>query len=285
MKSLVFAITGANGQIGSYFVDYLRKKGNVVYELVRSPDKAKDKQYYRYFDLSELSAIPVLNDIDVLIHTAHYFDTTDQNYRKINVIGTKALFEKAKKNQVNFSIFISSISTFSNAQSLYGRTKYEIEECIKDENVIIVRPGLVLNQPLKGIAGAMDRFIQKSRFLPLIGNGRQQIYICFLNELTHLIFILSLSKPVVNNPIIAATEKGISFKQLLKSFASQQQKKIMFLPVPFYMAFFTLKVLEWLKLFSGLRSDSLLGLQFVNKEIDFSETKNRGFTFSGLNIE
>ena len=44
MTSLCYAITGANGQIGSFLVDFLRKRRNTVYELVRAEDKAKEKK-------------------------------------------------------------------------------------------------------------------------------------------------------------------------------------------------------------------------------------------------
>ena len=42
--------------------------------------------------------------------------------------------------------------------------------------------------------------------------------------------------------------------------------------------------MEFFGLSIGLRSDSLVGLQFENKDMDFSETENVGFQFSGLNI-
>ena len=53
MKPLVCAITGANGQIGSYLVDHFRNNGYIVYELARSKEKVKDEIYYQYFDLSQ----------------------------------------------------------------------------------------------------------------------------------------------------------------------------------------------------------------------------------------
>ncbi|EKD71152.1 MAG: surface polysaccharide biosynthesis protein [uncultured bacterium] len=285
MKSLVFAITGANGQIGSFLTENLRKNGHIVYELVRSPEKAKDKKYYRYFDLSTPDQMPSLFGIDVMIHSAHYFNTTDKDYEKINVLGAQKLFEQAKRDNLKYAIFISTISAFPTAHSLYGRTKYQLEQLLQDENIAIVRPGLVFHQPLQGIIGTMDKFVVKYPVVPLIGKGDQLIYPCFLDELTKLILMISVNQPIITKPIIAAAEQSVSFKQLIKYLARQRQKKILLFPTSFNLIYSVLKTTELFGLSIGLRSDSLLGLQFSNNNIDFSETRKLGFQFNGLRIQ
>jgi len=47
-------------------VEYLRNRGYIVYELVRSSEKAKDSKYYQFFDLAQPQKIPSLKGVDVL---------------------------------------------------------------------------------------------------------------------------------------------------------------------------------------------------------------------------
>lgn len=285
MNPLVYAITGANGQIGAYLLEYLRSRGNTVYEFVRSPEKAKDRRYYKYFDLSEPYKIPSLHGIDVLIHTAYYFDTTNKEYESINVLGTQQLFKQIRKNQLSYSIFISSISAHHAAVSLYGRTKYQIEQLVmKDPHVVTIRPGLIFHRSLKGITATMDNFVKKYPVVPLIGNGKQLIYPCLLDDLARLIYTLSINQPAIKYPIIAATEQVITFKRLVQYLAKQKDKKVLLLPIPFQVIYFALRCMEFIGLPIGLRSDSLLGLQYSNAQVDFSETKMLGMHFSQLDI-
>ncbi len=77
-------------------MDVYEKRGHTVYELVRSAEKAKDKSYYKFFDLAHPKNMPDLHGIDVLIHSAYFFDTTNKKYSLINIKGTQQLFEQAK---------------------------------------------------------------------------------------------------------------------------------------------------------------------------------------------
>lgn len=279
-----FAITGANGQVGSFLVAFLRNHGHVVYELVRSADRTIDKQYYKFFDLSQPEKMPSLQDIDVLIHAAYFFDTTDKNYEKINIDGTQKLFQQAKSDFVKYSIFISTLSSHADATSLYGRTKYQLEKLLKSQNVAIIRPGLIFHNSLQGITAAMDKFVAKLPLVPLIGTGKQLIYPCFLEQLAELLLVLSIKQPLLNQPVIASTEKPITFKQLVKYLAKQRQKIVLLLPIPFYGIYYLLKFFEILRFRIGLRSDSLLGIQYACNNLDFSETRKLKVEFSTLGI-
>lgn len=282
---LVYAITGANGQIGSFFVEYLRNCGHTVYELVRASEKAKNKDYYKFFDLAQPQEIASLQGIDVLIHTAYFFDTKNKDYETINIEGTQKLFQQASRDRVKYSIFISTLSAHPSARSLYGQTKYELEQLLKSENqkVCIIRPGLIFHKPLQGITAAMDNFVRKFPFVPLIGNGMQLIYPCLLGELVNLIYELSINQPIITRPIIAAAEKAITFRELVKYLAKQRQKRVLLFPIPYHGIYYLLKIVEFFGLSLGLRSDSLVGIHYAGSEVDFSETRNLAVHFSELN--
>lgn len=283
MKSLVYAVTGANGQIGSYLVDFLRKQGHTVYELVRSVEKVSDVRFFKAFDLTHPD-MPSLQGVDVLVHTAYFFDTSKKEYEAINIHGTEGLFRRAAHDGVKNAIFISTLSAHQAACSRYGRTKYQLELSLKQSftNVTVIRPGLVFTSPLRGITAAMDTFVQKLPVVPLIGSGKQLIYPCHLNELARLIAGLG-DQPYKNaKPIIAAAEQAVTFRELVQYLAKQRQRKVMLLPIPFFSLLLLLKTVEFCKLSIGLRSDSLLGLQYADPQVDFSETRAVGAVFSSL---
>lgn len=284
MNVLRIAITGANGQMGSFLVAYLRKRGHIVYELVRSKEKAKDTNYYQYFDLADPYHMPSFDNIDVLIHTAYFFDAINKDYTKINTLGTQALFRQARTDNVKYTIFISTISAHADAISQYGKVKYQLEILLQQEydNVIIIRPGLIFSTPLQGIAGAMDNFIKRYPIVPSIGLGRQLIYPCFLEELALFLENLSILQPKINKPVVAASDIYIYFNDLIMYLARKRQKRILLLPIPFYGIYFLLRMIELFGINIGFRSDSLLGLQYANKHHDFVEAKSLGATFSGL---
>ncbi|OGT37945.1 MAG: hypothetical protein A3F11_02940 [Gammaproteobacteria bacterium RIFCSPHIGHO2_12_FULL_37_14] len=283
---LRFAITGANGQIGSFLVNSLRNSGHIVYELVRSPGKAQNKQYSQFFDLAQPKQLPSLKNIDVLIHTAYFFDTTDKDYETINVVGTQQLFAQAQQDQVPYSIFISTLSAHAKASSLYGRIKYQLEQLLikNAANIAVIRPGLIFHDPLQGITATMDNFVRKFPIVPLIGKGKQLIHPCFLTDLGQLIGTLSLKQPKISQPILAATEQSITFKQLVKYLAKQRKKSVLLIPIPFFGIYFLLKALELFKIKIGLRSDSLLGIQYASTDNDFSALHHLGVQFNPLNI-
>lgn len=278
-----FAITGANGQIGFFLVNFLRQQGYEVYELVRSPEKVINKAYYQFFDLSQPDKIPSLQNIDVLIHAAHFFDLADKNYESINRIGTQKLFRQAEKDGVKYSIFISSISAHAKAISLYGRAKYRLEQMLKAQNVAVVRPGLIFHNPLHGITAAIDKFVKLLPVVPLIGLGNQLIYPCLLVELAQLLLTLSIKKPVLDNPIVAAARNSITFKRLVKYLAKQHNKFVLLIPIPCFGIYYLLKTLEMLGIRIKLKSDSLLSIQYPY-DIDFSESDKLTTKFSSLDI-
>lgn len=277
---IVYAITGANGQLGSFLTAYLRKQGHIVYELVRSESKAKNQNYYQYFDLQKSEKISSLIGVHVLIHAAFFFDVSNpKKYKDINTKGTVALFSQAKKDGVNYNIFISTLSAYANAKSLYGKIKYQLEQMLLKKGVTIIRPGLIFCDSLHGIVASINNFIKKFPVIPVIGFGNQIIYPCHLEDLTKLIYQISLNQPFIKDPVAAASENAITFKKLVQHLENGNRKKVLSLPLPFFIIYFILKIAELIKLPIGLRSDSLLGLQYTNPIIDFIECKKLGGNF------
>lgn len=145
MVKLKILITGSTGLIGTRITELLGDKHTFI-PLLQSEIDITDKSSVQH----RLSTV----DFDLLLHLAAYTNVDgaekDKDVcRKINVDGTRNLFEacqekKAKMIHISTDfVFDGKSSPYSEASipnpiSYYGLTKYEAEQVVKD-NAMIVR--------------------------------------------------------------------------------------------------------------------------------------------------
>lgn len=284
MNQLNCAVTGSSGYVGKHIVNALRQQGYITYELGRLQKGAQLEKFFLKFDLNS-TEMPNLQNIDVLIHCAYDFSAdTISKSKKINLEGSLRLLQHAKKSGIKRIILISSLSAFEKAKSVYGKTKLFLEKQARTLDVTIVRPGLIFGQNTQGIVGAMQKFIKKFPVVPLIGDGKQEFYPCYIVDLCHLISYLSITDAVYEKPIIAATKKAVTFRDLIKILAQTKNKKVILIPIPFSLIWLGLKFFEMLPINIGLRSDSLIGAQFYDKNTNFSNLSAlENIHFSAMN--
>ncbi len=282
-KALICAITGANGYVGSCIADYLRKRNFVVYEMGRS--LKGDKDYFIPFSLEKEIPKNSLKNVDVLVHCAWDFKQIIwKDIIRINVNGSLRLFKAAKKDGVKKIIFISTMSAFDGCKSLYGKAKLKVEREAKKLDVIIIRPGLVYGSKSSGMVGAIGRLMAISPLVPVVA-ANQVLYLCHSKDLSKLIFRLCTSKSKITKPIIAASEGGLRFKEILRRLALRRGKKIMLVPIPSWAVLFGLKTLEKIGLKARVKSDSLIGLLNADPKPDFTETRKTKVRFREFLIE
>jgi len=158
-------VTGGTGYIGSHCIVELLESGYevvVVDNLVNSHSGAlvrvkkltgKSPVFYKIdlLDASALDAVFTKHRIDYVIHFAAIKAVGESmqfplNYYKNNVIGTINLIEAMKTHGVTQLVFSSSCTVYGdpehlpitedhptgNVTNVYGRTKYFIEEMLKD---------------------------------------------------------------------------------------------------------------------------------------------------------
>ena len=268
------AITGANGYVGGVIAGYLRRQGYEVVPLVRRPAGPGRK-----FSLEEEFDGALLQGIDCLVHAAYDFSPSDPAVaRQINVEGSRRLFSAAGKAGVRRMIFISSLSAFEECRSNYGRTKLEIESIARACGAVIIRPGLVFGQQSGGMVAAL-RQLAARRVVPLVGNGRQQLYLSHQDDLAALVDYLLKIEALSGGAMAAAAAEPVTMKELITRLAARQH---LFLPVPAKLVFTILRLAETSGFTSRLRSDSLLTLLHPPPPPDFTPLQGTGITFRPL---
>ncbi|HEY5641136.1 MAG TPA: NAD-dependent epimerase/dehydratase family protein [Dehalococcoidia bacterium] len=260
-----FAVTGANGFVGSRIAAHLARHGSVR-RLTRHSDPR--------FALGEPVPGDSLSGVDVLVHCAYDFRPRSwSDIKRVNVAGTLALFGAAQQAGVGRVIFISSMSAFDGCRSKYGRAKLAIERKARERHpqTVIVRPGLVYDREAGGIVGAMQRFIRRLPVVPLIGGG-QELYTCHSEDLAGAVLELS-DGPFPERPVIAAESQPRTYREILSTIARAAGRRPRFLPVPYVLAYNGLRLLEAFRVPIGLRSDSLIGLINADPAPQFSSLK------------
>lgn len=176
--------TGATGLLGANTVPQLLQQGHIVTAMVRNIEKATtilgehENLKFVVGDLENLGSVD-LSGQDAVVHAAALFTehyktgSTWEEFKRINVDGTVALFIAAKKAGCKKAIFISSNGALADpddklwnedeVKDLYRKSKVVGEKALAAEPelrgfpVITLRPGWILgpNDPAPTVAGRL----------------------------------------------------------------------------------------------------------------------------------
>lgn len=169
---MIILLTGATGFLGSSLTQHWRKQGHTVRDTGR-------------LRLGEPMPPHLLEACDLLVHAAHDFslDAFHRNHQ-----GTIAWFDAARAAGVPHQIFVSSFSARPDTPSIYGKTKYAIEQHFLAHNAIVVRPGLVT-----GPGGLYARLVDKLPTLaPLVAPDVRSVAIIPLEDFLAAMTALAL---------------------------------------------------------------------------------------------
>jgi nucleoside-diphosphate-sugar epimerase len=278
-RAVKCAITGANGYLGSVLATAFEHAGSTVFRLVRNPQQPNDVR----FTLSEGVSADFFSTkkINALIHCAHDFQArTWETIYKQNVVGSVRLLETAYEQGVKKLVFISSMSAFEGCKSFYGRAKLEIEKEALRLGATVLRPGLIYGDNPGSMVGKLIESIKNRPIIPLIGNGKQVLYLTHEDDLSTLIFkICENDGPVIDGPIASAASSGKTFREILQTLARREQKTIALVPVPWHLPWLVLKLMEMSGLNPKFRSDSVVSL--INQDVNpsFELTRKLGVAF------
>ena len=141
----MIAITGATGFLGRHLVERLRNKE--IKCLVRKEDHGFKKIKTIKGDLGDKKALDnLVKGAKVVVHLAAIIDHEDkEEYKKVNIEGTKNIIKACKKNGIKKIIFVSSMASTKTHLDDYGKSKSEAEKLLLSSglNVTILRPSFI----------------------------------------------------------------------------------------------------------------------------------------------
>jgi nucleoside-diphosphate-sugar epimerase len=178
MKTVL--ITGVNGFLGSQLAGALARRGWRVRGTVRTAAginvNIEGLTKKILLELGGPIDAGVFDGVDAVIHGA--YDLRPGAMQK-NIAGTQAAAEAAAAAGAVQQIFIGSYSAHTHAESVYGRSKYILQEYFLARGAAVARPGLVIGAGglYARIAAALNRPV-----VPLPDGGRDRVPVLALAD-------------------------------------------------------------------------------------------------------
>jgi nucleoside-diphosphate-sugar epimerase len=249
-------VTGANGFVGRALCSDLISRGVAVNRCVRSAAITGDTFSVGEVD-GETDWSAPLKDCDVVVHLAgraHQLNDWSRDpleeFRRINVRGSLALFSQAVVQGIKRFVYISSVGVNGNQTTIpfmesdlpqpfepYAISKLEAEVGLKKiatetgVELVIIRPPLVYGPGAPGNFGRLVRCVRKGIPLPL-GAIHNQRSLVALGNLTDFIAVCLKNPAAANQIFLVSDGKDISTTELLKRISLLMQKPDLLLPVP-----------------------------------------------------
>jgi nucleoside-diphosphate-sugar epimerase len=253
----MIAVTGASGYVGGRILSHVRANGVEALALVRRP-AAEDERVRRYA-LAEPLDSSLLDGVETVVHAAYDLSCRGQQIRAVNCAGSLPLLDgvAARGGRV---VLISSLSAFIGARSEYGRAKLELENAVLERGGVVLRPGLVFGRHAGGLFGAMVRAISRRAVTPMVGGGRQRLFITHDASLCELVTAIVSGRVQPAGALFAAREIPTTLRTVAHEIARARGRRLKVIPLAPSLAYLGLRSLELTGLPLPFRSDSLRSL-------------------------
>lgn len=244
-------VTGGTGFIGKSLVKTLDDNNIPWLATARKPSSDN------YFNLDLANTASIINldlsGVSTVVHLAGLAHKagTKEEFRNINLAGTKALVENAKKSGVKHFIFMSSIGVnglgkcepyrfddVPNPQEDYAVSKLEAEIILKDlceENDMsftIIRPPLVYGKGAPGNFGALLKVAKRNLPLPLGAIHNKRSFV-FVENLTNLILhCIQNQDKSSGKTFLVSDDEVISTTTLIRELIVASGQSPRLIPVP-----------------------------------------------------
>lgn len=248
-------ILGASGFIGTHLVCELGSSGHEVIARCRSGLVAGFTGNCRAWELGNSIEIPPDVPIDCAIHLAHDFGGVAG--AKLTIEGTMRSVMELRRCGVVRQIFFSSYSARPNAPSVYGRTKYLLEQSLGDnQDVTIIRPGLVIGGG--GIYGRIEKAAGILPIIPLPDGGRGLVPVIDIDRLCSETIRLATAR-TISNVYNLFEPRLLSLRELTIGAAQKKGRRPIILPLPSPGVLLILTALEKLRIPLPVKADNLRG--------------------------
>jgi len=247
-------VTGGTGFVGGHLVQALRRQGDDVTALVRSPDKAahvaKLGATFVQGDLHTINA-SALDGIDTVYHLAGLTAARSQaEFQRVNVDGTANIVRAASAAGVSRFVLVSSLAAagpapVGQARSLddpprpvtdYGRSKAAAESVVRGGAVpwVIVRPPAVYGPSDVELLKVFK--IARLGTVPIFGDGSQSLSLVFGPDLAEALFAVGTPTAPTGQIYYPAHAEVVTSGDLVRVIGTAMGKTIRLVPLSRWLA-------------------------------------------------
>jgi nucleoside-diphosphate-sugar epimerase len=269
-------VTGSTGFIGSHLATALIEKDYRVTCLVRKTSDVSRLEKLgvevAYGDMLDAnSLINAVRGVDVVYHLVGVGDISAvsakayEEYRQINVLGTKNLLDACLSSGVGKLVHFSSLAAMGlirkdiidektpcNPRGPYERSKYESEMVVLQYGekeglpATIIRPSMAYGPGgMKSEVLKMCRMIRKHIF-PIIGSGNARMGMVYVDNLVQGAILAGENRKSVGETYIVTDARSYSLNEVVQTIAAELKVKNPAIHIPIPLAKAGVSLIEML---------------------------------------
>ena len=223
-------ITGATGYIGARLRNAAKVRGHEVISLCRSIGTLTPQQWLHY-DIRGTDPIVIPLDADAVVHLASSERIASESDFAAETASASALLRAARLSDAKF-IFVSSQTASKDAPTMYGRSKWAIEQEVLKAGGWVVRPGQVYGGDEKGLFGILIAAVRSLPVLPAFVPA-PHVQPIHIDDVATALLTVAERNDLAPRVVCVADPHPITFTRFLSLIASQRLRvRRLFLPVP-----------------------------------------------------
>ena len=277
MKILLF---GSNTYPANFFLKNINQSFEVTicdqkFEHTDIFDLDNDLFYKKYF-------LSFDEDFECSLNFIHIHNVSICSEIEINKKLSEKMFFSFNKMKIKKNIYISSVNSYTDTKTEYGRSKMTCEEIYKSfERFIIIRPSTIIeiDYEKKIIRGGkkgksfngLNTIISKFFIIPVPGFGKYSQTVCFGSDLTKFIDYTIVNNYFNNKVINFYTGEAISYNKFLDIYFNFKKIKRIKFYIPKVLITATLKFLKMIFKELNISNKNIDNLSNQKIEFDFTD--------------
>lgn len=249
-------VTGATGFVGSHLVETLRRRGDEVTALVRSPARAAILEPFGVTLASgalhdAVALARALTGVEIVYHVAGLTAARDEaEFHRVNVEGTARLLGAAAQAGVRRLVLVSSLAAAgpsprggrrrelepSEPVTQYGRSKAAAEEVVRHGSVpwVIARPPAVYGPRDVELLKVFK--IARLGVAPVFGDGSQELSLVYGPDLAEALAAMGSTGGVEGRVYYPAHPEVVTSGELVRTIGRVMGRRMRLVPLPRVLA-------------------------------------------------
>lgn len=181
---------------------------------------------------------------------------SERPVREINIEGTRRIREFARQSGDTQFVFVSSLAAHEHAMSIYGQSKWQLEQEMLSASDTIIKPGTILGNG--GVFARTREMIAGLPIVPVLYPDRD-LQIIWIGDAAQGI-VRSVQRHLDGALVLAAPEP-VRMREFYSAIGALDSRRKPMIPVPGDAALLAVRLMEWAGIRLPVSSENLLGIK------------------------